>query len=70
MARPMPAEPSRHGGDRTQPVLLLRPGLPEWATHDYIRHGVTTLFAAPDVATGQVVDACYPGTAIRSSCAS
>ena len=28
--------------DRTQPVLLLRPGLPERATHDYIRHGVTT----------------------------
>jgi DDE superfamily endonuclease len=46
--------------DRTQPVLPLRPGLPERATHDYIRHGVTTLFAALDVATGQVVDACYP----------
>jgi len=46
--------------DRTQPVLPLRPGLPERATHDYIRHGVTTLFAALEVATGQVVDACYP----------
>ena len=46
--------------DRAQPVLPLRPGLPERATHDYIRHGITTLFAALEVATGQVVDACYP----------
>src|SRR6266536_2071557 len=46
--------------DRTQPILPIRPGLPERATHDYIRHGVTTLFAALEVATGQVVDACYP----------
>jgi transposase len=45
--------------DRTQPILPLRPGLPQRATHDYIRHGVTTLFAALEVATGQVVDACY-----------
>ena len=40
--------------------LPLRPGLPEKATHDYIRHGTTTLFAALEVATGQVTDACYP----------
>src|SRR5262249_37587597 len=33
---------------------------PERATHDYIRHGVTTLLEALEVATGQVVDACYP----------
>jgi transposase len=46
--------------DRTQPILPIRPGLPERATHDYLRHGVTTLFAALEVATGQVVDACYP----------
>jgi transposase len=46
--------------DRTQPILPLRPGLPEKATHDYIRHGTTTLFAALEVATGQVTDACYP----------
>src|SRR6266496_3470372 len=46
--------------DRTQPILPIRPGLPERATHDYIRHGVTTPFAALEVATGQVVDACYP----------
>ncbi len=32
--------------DRTQPVLPLRPGIPERQTHDYIRHGTTSLFAA------------------------
>ena len=32
--------------DRTAPILPLRPGLPEKATHDYVRHGTTTLFAA------------------------
>ena len=36
------------------------PGLPEKATHDYVRHGTTTLFAALEVATGKVTDACYP----------
>jgi len=45
--------------DRTQPILPLRPGLPEKATHDYVRHGTTTLFAALDVATGRVTDACF-----------
>ena len=39
--------------DRTQPVLPLRPGVPERQTHDYIRHGTTSLFAALDIATGQ-----------------
>ena len=38
----------------------MRPGLPEKATHDYVRHGTTTLFAALEVATGKVTDACYP----------
>jgi transposase len=46
--------------DRTAPVLPLRPGLPERATHDYVRNGTTTLFAALEVATGKVTDACYP----------
>ncbi len=32
--------------DRTAPILPLRPGLPEKHTHDYVRHGTTTLFAA------------------------
>jgi transposase len=46
--------------DRTAPILPMRPGLPEKATHDYVRHGTTTLFAALEVATGKVTDACYP----------
>jgi transposase len=45
--------------DRTQPILPLRPGLPERATHDYKRNGTTTLFAALEVATGTVLDRCY-----------
>ncbi len=43
---------------QTAPILPLRPGLPEKATHDYVRHGTTTLFAALEVATGKVTDAC------------
>jgi transposase len=46
--------------DRTAPILPMRPGLPEKATHDYVRHGTTTLFAALEIATGKVTDACYP----------
>jgi transposase len=45
---------------RTAPILPLRPGLPERQTHDYVRHGTTTLFAALEVATGKVTDACFP----------
>jgi transposase len=45
--------------DRTAPILPLRPGLPEKATHDYKRNGTTTLFAALEVATGKVTDHCY-----------
>jgi transposase len=45
--------------DRTAPILPLRPGLPERATHDYKRNGTTTLFAALEIATGRVTDACY-----------
>lgn len=41
--------------DRTQPLLPMMPGVPERRTHDYVRHGTTTLFAALDVATGQVI---------------
>ena len=41
--------------DRTQPMLPLAPGLPERRTHDYERHGTTTLFAALDIATGAVI---------------
>ena len=45
--------------NRTQPILRVRPGLPERATHDYKRNGTTTLFAALEVATGTVTDHCY-----------
>src|SRR3954453_14733702 len=45
--------------NRTQPILPVRPGLPERATHDYKRNGTSTLFAALDVATGAVTDRCY-----------
>jgi len=41
--------------DRTQPVLPLAPGIPQRRTHDYMRHGTTTLFAALDIATGEVI---------------
>jgi transposase len=45
--------------NRTAPILPMRPGLPEKATSDYKRNGTTTLFAALEVATGKVTDACY-----------
>jgi transposase len=45
--------------NRTQPILPMRPGLPEKATHDYQRNGTTTLFAALEIATGKVTDRCY-----------
>jgi transposase len=45
--------------NRTQPILPVRPGLPERATHDYKRNGTTTLFAALELATGSVLDRCY-----------
>jgi transposase len=41
--------------DRSQPVLPMQPGVPERRTHDYLRAGVTSLFAALDVATGKVI---------------
>jgi transposase len=44
--------------DRTQPILPLRPGLPERQKHDYQRHGTTTLFAALNVLEGTVIGEC------------
>jgi transposase len=41
--------------DRSQPVLPMMPGMPERRTHDYARHGTTTLFAAFDIADGTVI---------------
>jgi len=46
--------------DRTQPMLPMQPGFPERRTHDYVRHGTSTLFAALEVATGTVTAACKP----------
>ena len=44
--------------DRTQPMLPMRPGQVERRTHDYKRHGTTTLFAALDTATGAIIGTC------------
>jgi transposase len=46
--------------DSTQPLLPLRPGQAERRTHDYVRHGTTSLFAALDVAAGKVIGCCFP----------
>ena len=45
--------------DRTQPLLPLSPGQAERGTHDYVRNGTTSLFAALNVATGAVIGKCY-----------
>ena len=44
--------------ERTQPLLPLGLGYAEGVTHDYVRHGTTTLFAALDVASGKVITQC------------
>lgn len=44
--------------DRTQPTLPMRPGQVERRTHDYLRHGTTSLFAALDIKTGEVIGKC------------
>jgi len=46
--------------DRTQPMLPLRPGQVERRTHDYKRHGTTSLFAALDVTAGTITGKCMP----------
>lgn len=45
--------------DRTQPLLPMTPGYPERRSHDYVRNGTTSLFAALDVATGKVMGSCH-----------
>jgi len=45
--------------DRSQPMLPMRPGQPARRSHDYKRHGTTSLFAALDIATGRVIGKCY-----------
>jgi hypothetical protein len=54
--------------NRTQPILPLAPGVPARQSHDYERHGVTSLFAALDVASGVTISNCYRRHRIRSSC--
>ena len=44
---------------RSQPVLPMMPGMPERRTHDYVRHGVTSLFAAFNIADGTVISAIH-----------
>ena len=46
--------------DRTRPILPLAPGIPARQTHDYIRHGTTTLFAALSMLDGTVIGECLP----------
>ena len=54
--------------DRSQPVLPMMPGTPERRTHDYARHGVSSLFAAFNIADGTVItDRCTPNTEQWSS---
>lgn len=45
--------------DRSQPMLPMRPGQPARRSHDYKRHGVVSLFAALDIATGRIIGKCY-----------
>jgi hypothetical protein len=51
-------KPQLQALERTAPTLPVRPGSAERQTFDYLRHGTTTLFAALEVATGRVTDAC------------
>ena len=44
--------------ERSQPILPILPGVPERQTHDYYRHGTTTLFAALNVASGKIIEDC------------
>jgi len=46
--------------DRSQTVFPMRPAQPERRSHDYVRHGTTSLFAALDIATGKIIGQCYP----------
>src|SRR5437868_4013274 len=45
--------------DRSQPVLPMMPGMPERRTHDYLRHGITSLFAAFNITDGSVISALH-----------
>jgi len=47
--------PDNQALDRSQPVLPMMPGMPEQRTHVYLRHGITSLFAAFNIADGTVI---------------
>jgi transposase len=46
--------------DRTQPTLPIKPGRSQRMSHDYKRNGTTSLYAALEIATGEITGACYP----------
>jgi len=46
--------------DRTQPTLPMKPGKAQRMTHDYKRNGTTSLYAALEIASGEVTGSCYP----------
>ena len=56
--------------DRTAPILPMLPGVPERATHDYKRHGTSSLYAALDLSTGKVLGALHAATERSSSSSS
>ena len=49
-----------HASTIAQKTLPMQPGQAERHTHDYVRHGTTTLFAALEIATGEVTGLCRP----------
>jgi len=53
-------KPQIQASERTQPLLPVRPGLSPRQTHDYCRSGVTSLYAALEIATGKAVGECRP----------
>ncbi|MCA1544686.1 MULTISPECIES: hypothetical protein [Bradyrhizobium] len=53
--------------DRSRPSFRMRPGQVERRSHDYKRHGTTSLFAALDIATGRVIGKCYGHHGPRNS---
>ncbi|MCX4810585.1 hypothetical protein OG601_08100 [Streptomyces sp. NBC_01239] len=55
----MDEKPQIQALNRSQPVLPIAPGISERRTHDYVRYGPTALFAAFDVATGEIITALH-----------
>ena len=53
--------------DRTAPTLPMLPGTPERATHDYERNGTTSLYAALNIQSGEIIGSCTSATAPSSS---